>query len=223
MVNQCGFQKGADVLKKIQSETGASLSFALLIFLVCTVVGSVILTSGTASSGRLSRLRDMDTRYYSVESAANLIQDTLNNRVVQASYEIDEDEEIVGDINVTVDGEEDVFGTMLMDAVRMLIRKEGASTPWHTLTFSGDLTGKALEQLKATAKVKFKANGIINFVVSNTDEDEKYSVMMDVEPDYSQREEKKTEIIKVAGEEREVERTFIYVTVVWKGGEIRLV
>ena len=53
------------MFRKLKSENGASLSFALLLFLVCAVVGSVILTSGTAASGRLSRLRDMDARYYS--------------------------------------------------------------------------------------------------------------------------------------------------------------
>ena len=209
------------MLKKIQSETGASLSFALLIFLVCTVVGSVILTSGTASSGRLSRLKDVDTRYYSVESAANLIRKTMDGRVVNAVYEI-EDDEITGDITFEVDGDDDMFSSMLTEAVQAVIQNESVSTPWHTLIFSGNLSGTALDQVNATATVKLNTNGIMNFVVSNTDDEETYSVSMDIEPDFHQREETVTEVVTVDDEEQEVDRTFVYVTVTWKGGEIRV-
>ena len=209
------------MLKKIQSETGASLSFALLIFLVCTVVGSVILTSGTASSGRLSRLKDVDTRYYSVESAANLIRKTMDGRVVNAVYEI-EDDDITGDITFEVNGDDDMFSSMLTEAVQSVIQKESISTPWHTLTFSGNLSGTTLDQINATAMVKLNTNGIMNFVVSNTDDEETYSVSMDIEPDFHQREETVTEVVTVDDEEQEVEKTYVYVTVTWKGGEIRV-
>lgn len=62
---------------KLQSQRGASLSIALLLFLVCVVVGTVVLTAGTAAAGRLSELADMDRRYYSVTSAAELLAKEL--------------------------------------------------------------------------------------------------------------------------------------------------
>ncbi len=67
---------------KMNSKKGASLMLALLLFLVCAVVGSVILTAGTAASGRISSLREMDQRYYAVMSAAELFRDALGTQKV---------------------------------------------------------------------------------------------------------------------------------------------
>ena len=61
------------IKKKLSSQRGASLTFALLLFLVCSVVGSVVLTAGTAAAGRMSEISEMDQRYYSVNSAAKLL------------------------------------------------------------------------------------------------------------------------------------------------------
>jgi len=62
------------IMRKLRSEKGASISFALLLFLVCAVAGSVILTAATAAAGRMSRLAESDQRYYSVTSAAELLK-----------------------------------------------------------------------------------------------------------------------------------------------------
>ena len=62
------------IRRKLKSQAGASITFALLLFLVCTVVASVVLTAGTAASGRLSKMAEMDQRYYSVSSAVELLQ-----------------------------------------------------------------------------------------------------------------------------------------------------
>lgn len=67
---------------KISSQRGASLTFALLIFLVCAVVGSVVLVAGTAASGRMSKVTEMDQRYYSVNSAARLLTDIIKDKSV---------------------------------------------------------------------------------------------------------------------------------------------
>ncbi len=67
---------------KIRSQTGASLTFALLIFLVCAVVGSAVLVAGTAASGRMSKIAEMDQRYYSVNSAAKLLIELIDGKTV---------------------------------------------------------------------------------------------------------------------------------------------
>ena len=59
--------------RKMKSAAGASITFALLLFMVCAVTGSLILVAGTAASGRFSRIAAMDQRYYSVMSAAELL------------------------------------------------------------------------------------------------------------------------------------------------------
>ena len=61
--------------KKLNSQSGASITFALLLFLVCTVLSSVIIVAATASSGRMSKIAETDQKYYSVTSAAALLKD----------------------------------------------------------------------------------------------------------------------------------------------------
>ena len=70
------------IRNKIRSRRGASLTFALLLFLVCAVVGSVVLVAGTAASGRMSQIAEMDQRYYSVNSAVRLLIDTINGKEI---------------------------------------------------------------------------------------------------------------------------------------------
>ena len=67
------------VVEKLKSESGASLALALLFFLICAVIGSVVLSAATASSGRLSNIADNDQRYYSVTSAAVLVKDLIED------------------------------------------------------------------------------------------------------------------------------------------------
>ena len=52
------------IMRKLNSERGASITYALLIFLVCAVVGSSVLVAGTAASGRMSKVPENDQRYY---------------------------------------------------------------------------------------------------------------------------------------------------------------
>ena len=75
-----------DIMKKIKmklrSQSGASITFALLLFLVCAVLSSVIIVASTASAGRMSGIAEMDQRYYSVSSASELLKDLLNEKMV---------------------------------------------------------------------------------------------------------------------------------------------
>ena len=66
------------ILDKLRSRTGASISFALLLFLVCAVLCSVILTAATAASGRMSNMAETDQRYYAGTSAAELMKELIN-------------------------------------------------------------------------------------------------------------------------------------------------
>ena len=63
--------------RKLKSKKGASITFALLIFLVCAVVCSVVLTAATTASGRMAKIAEMDQKYYSVMSAADLIREMI--------------------------------------------------------------------------------------------------------------------------------------------------
>ena len=63
------------IKKKIESRRGASITFALLLFLVCAMVSAVAIVAATTSAGRMSQLAQMDQRYYAVNSAAELLCD----------------------------------------------------------------------------------------------------------------------------------------------------
>lgn len=62
---------------RMKSRRGASITFALLLFLVCAVVSSVIIVAASAAGGRMSQMRDSDRRYYAVTSAAELLSDVF--------------------------------------------------------------------------------------------------------------------------------------------------
>lgn len=70
------------IQKKIRSQRGASITFALLLFLVCAVLSSVVIVAATSASGRMSRLAETDQRYYAVTSAAELLRDVMKEKTV---------------------------------------------------------------------------------------------------------------------------------------------
>ena len=81
------------IRKKLNSQVGASITFALLLFLVCAVLCSVIIVAATASSGRMGGLVTSDQRYYAVTSAAELLKNVFKEhptvsvvKVVETSY-----------------------------------------------------------------------------------------------------------------------------------------
>lgn len=68
--------------RKMRSEAGASITFALLLFMVCAVLSGVIIVAATTASGRMDQIAESDQRYYAVTSAAELLKDTLDGRIV---------------------------------------------------------------------------------------------------------------------------------------------
>ena len=73
---------GKTVLNKLRSGKGASITFALLAFLVCAVISAVLLASASAAAGRVSELAEMDQRNYAVTSAAQLFCDALDGQSI---------------------------------------------------------------------------------------------------------------------------------------------
>ena len=79
------------IKKKLRSNEGASLMVALLFFVMCATVGSIILAAATASSGRLANLRKEDQSYYAITSAADLFAEMMEDKevVIQAKLTVD--------------------------------------------------------------------------------------------------------------------------------------
>lgn len=133
------------IKNKIRSRRGASLTFALLLFLVCAVVGSVVLVAGTAASGRMSQIAEMDQRYYSVNSAARLLIDTIDGEEItivetepavgSASYKYGDGSDLV------IDGK---FDSVAKEAAAFYIHNSDPNgrTGDNTLTLKLTVPGK---------------------------------------------------------------------------------
>lgn len=94
------------VINKLDSGKGASILFALFVFLVCATVGSIVLASGTAAAGRISKVSENDSRYYSVMSAVNLIRDEVENQKFEIYRQ--KTTTITNSYTITNEGSEDV-------------------------------------------------------------------------------------------------------------------
>ena len=55
---------------------------AILLFMVCAVIGGIILAAATAAAGRISQMAEMDKRYFNVTSAAELLAHKLEDQEV---------------------------------------------------------------------------------------------------------------------------------------------
>lgn len=81
---------GRRIREKLHSQRGASLIMALVLFLICTVVGSIVLTAASTTN-RTGDVADMDRQYYAVTSAAILLRQELQSSSAQAAIEFDKD------------------------------------------------------------------------------------------------------------------------------------
>ena len=150
--------------QKLKSQTGASITFALLLFLVCAVVGSVVLTAGTAAAGRMSELAKMDQRYYSVTSAAQLLRDTMDGKQVTVTQKtVTENGTIITSPSPEVDPEVE---SPILKASALHLIKENA----EDITMAWNLTGSS-EIQNAALNVKIKetlsSDGTMTMLISN--------------------------------------------------------
>ena len=168
------------------SRTGASITFALLLFLVCAVIGSVVLVAGTAASGRFSKIAESDRRYYAVTSAACLIRDSLKDAKVTStrtgtadytetvSYKKNDSgypqtastrpaEIALGDPDIV--GESAIIRSFIQDSSTV---KE----------FELELSGTGNDYLDVDIKAEKKGSDIIEIAVSNSGEGEKFTLIL---------------------------------------------
>ena len=67
---------------KLRSSKGVSMPLALLLFLVCATLASIVLAAATTSVGTATTLKESESSYYSVTSAAKLFRDELNGQTI---------------------------------------------------------------------------------------------------------------------------------------------
>ena len=64
---------------KVQSQRGASLSMALMLFLVVATVSSIVLAAATASAGRIVQAEQLEKSYYTITSAMDLVRSEIKD------------------------------------------------------------------------------------------------------------------------------------------------
>lgn len=74
------------VKMKLRSSRGASITYALLIFLVCAVVSSIVIVSASTAGGRMSGLKETDQRSIAATTAARQLQEKLDGKSVKFTY-----------------------------------------------------------------------------------------------------------------------------------------
>ena len=82
--------RNADKKMKGRSTQGASLPLALLLFLVCSLLASIVLAASTTAVGSFVQLNQMDQRYYSVTSAAELLKSKINGSKFKIEVETEQ-------------------------------------------------------------------------------------------------------------------------------------
>lgn len=166
------------IKNKISSQRGASLTFALLLFLVCSVVGSVVLTAGTAAAGRMSEISEMDQRYYSINSAAKLLIGLFERDEIR--YEKKEAEPAAGDpagddaalsdnYSFIIGDETASASTLALDTAKRVVNKQFDSPVTLKLTLDG--TELSDDELTVSLTETILPTGDVSFLLVNSTED----------------------------------------------------
>ena len=175
--------------QKLKSQRGASITFALLLFMVCAVVGSVVLTAGTAAAGRMSELARMDQRYYSVTSAAQLLQDIISDQTI----------EVTDDGTASFREEALPQPAFLLEAAKALSGDgDGISGKERTISLSiGGSTSVAIPDVSLIETLDTDGNLILDVCSSKQANEPAYIIRMTFTPDKTElvdkNEEKGTE------------------------------
>ena len=165
--------------RKIEDRTGASITFALLLFLVCSMVSIVVVVAGSAAAGRMSQRAETDQRYYAVTSAVELLCDDFKGKTVTVEYVKEASATTVADSVISVTGMNDADDSpltvanyaILEDVSKKLASKIANGTGDSTTvdnTLALSTTGVDKSSLDCTIKEYVKSDGRVIFEVSNT-------------------------------------------------------
>ena len=75
---------------KLNSSRGATILFALLVFMLCVVAGTAALTAASSNAGRFSHAGSDQQQYLSVSSAAGLLRDEFGGATFTAKISLKE-------------------------------------------------------------------------------------------------------------------------------------
>ncbi len=169
----------------VSGDRGASILIALFYFLVCALVGGVVLTAATVTSGQLVALEKSQQAYYSVASAAELLRDSIQGGTcLPASEDV-----WVASLPVHTDNQEAAtsMGVWLSALVNQVSAEKGeTATAVDSLVVTVPATGTspvANNLMDVTAQVTVRKDYSIRMVLRPTQYDEgvgAYRVILDI-------------------------------------------
>ena len=193
----------ARISAKLKDRSGASITYALLLFLVCAVVSSVVLAAGTAASGRMSKAVETDQRYYAVTSAAGYLRKMIEGKSVKV---VKKNVSTAGSTETVPDGNpqmnDAVYNEGSLDllteaaAYYTKLKSAGATETSVTRENISMLVGsEASPEASLTVSINEKldtVSGKITLTLKNTEGDP-YSITMVFDPDIKETVDSKTE------------------------------
>ena len=157
---------------KLKSRSGASITFALLLFLVCAVISSVVIVAGTTAAGRMSQAAQMDQRYYAVTSAAELLKSEIDGKEVIVTSETKAAEDGTSTTEYTAkysdageSEDSEAPDTILTDASKALIPLLNTTENAPEKSFKLEADGQPA--LACDIKETVQYNGLLRFDISN--------------------------------------------------------
>ena len=152
---------------KIKSQRGASITFALLLFLVCAVISGVVVVAATTAAGRMSQQDEMDERYYAVTAAAKQLNDIFDGTKATVKYDIKDGKPDFDSITVTDSDNNPVNNGRILykaskDVVQGVLFGEKASvTEPEAITITDDVS-----KITCTVNRKMNVDGRMEYTIS---------------------------------------------------------
>lgn len=162
------------VKMKLRSSRGASITYALLIFLVCAVVSSIVIVSASTAGGRMSGLKETDQRYYAAVGAARVLKQVFE-KTQNDSYgpvEVTYNKDSLGTISVDADKTRYTKTTGAVNAILKAASEavvagklDSTTTTTLTKTFPGPAAAGETSPYSCTVTPALE-NGLLKFDIS---------------------------------------------------------
>ena len=167
-------------MRKLRSNEGASLMVALLFFVICAALGSIVLTSATVAAGRMTGMKKGNQSFYAVTSAAELFKTdwVIGNATF---YTDDAGNVVLNDSPADIDSGDILYICNSLPEVRDVLAKQVyASGNTSTQEIDLLLTVNGFEGLNVNAVISMDVNYNTSITLSSNDENSAGRVIIQV-------------------------------------------
>ena len=134
--------------QKLNSRRGASILFAILIFMMCILAGTAALTAASANSGRYAHMKADQQRYLSVASAAQLLTEEFTQNRFTANLKVKEtrDKQMVTSREVEKGGTATDYGIEFEGELAGLLKEYFSKLCWADAGVKDPVTNVVIDR-----------------------------------------------------------------------------